>query len=137
MSAQRPCEACGGTGHPGTVVDQVVGIFFGEGPAVALCPACAGRGWQSDLLSDKGEPGQPRRDALADAETLQLVWSDLCGWNVEHSGILMSMEGGNLIDALTGFPFVLLTEMELARWGRRSARAAFGAVPGLREEVSK
>lgn len=52
MSARRPCDACGGMGaDPQTSPFHHADCsFVRDGCDCAGCPACGGRGWQSDQM---------------------------------------------------------------------------------------
>lgn len=133
MTKQRPCDACGGTGerdvalcYCGGLADTCDGcpdcLGLGcyrerERNGSHDCPACSGRGWQSDAM--------PVSDALADAETL---------WRFAWDG---GAEVGDLTPAYLDAAAVDLREAELlddfaAPIAQSAARAAFRAVPGLR-----
>lgn len=112
--ATHPCDACGGrgvtVGRPPVLADgTIVAISH---PIV--CPVCLGAGHFSDMM--------PARDAVADAETLRLLTYN------DFSGPVQDLNH-------------CLTQIFFAR-GRgthracamAAARAAFRAVPGLRED---
>lgn len=86
------------------------------------CPVCRGAGRISDRM--------PAADALADAETLRLLWHERAeGFNlpdrfrVEHQTVALFWQAGSLGHYIPH---------ECADSARDAARAAFRAVPGLR-----
>lgn len=146
MTKQRPCDACGGTGrryplpssnvcvcshslghHRNTGTSGWDSCTWGCGcldydaqtaHAKDLCPACSGRGWQSDAM--------PVADALADAETLrQAAWE----YDTRLANVLRK---ARVLGALSMREVCAETAVShLAAFD--AARAAFRAVPGLRE----
>ena len=117
----HPCDACGDTVPVCDLCHEpmLYQEFDADGPCeqwacfcnggnyVEACPVCLGAGSFPDRM--------PAADALADAETFSrnLPWIPFISVDrsVKHSGV-----------------------ETLYRMSRRAARAAFRAVPGLREE---
>lgn len=113
MSARRPCDACGGTGY---LPERI----FPEMRAYWACPACSGRGWQSDAM--------PVSDALADAETLLRNANEPEGERHLTRILLASQQAINCIENNS-----LGHGSDEGSWHATTlGHAAFSAVPGLR-----
>lgn len=112
-SKRRACLACGGTCGLSPFTED--GFYCPDNPNG--CPACDGRGWQSDQM--------PASDAIADAETLRLArtLAPYQTWLALQAAAFCGRS-----------PVLFMDPTSEHAWeiGRDAARAAFRAVPGLR-----
>jgi hypothetical protein len=112
--ASHPCDACGDL-----LRVLLGGDYRNPDPH---CPVCQGSGRISDVM--------PAADAVADAAQLLTVWrGHFRGARFHKTGIYKAQEAGTSAESAMVYGGGWCNAADMAR---KAARAALGAVPGLR-----